>query len=123
MSTDVTFGDGGFFMYAVLIWGIALGVGALAQILAARERDFSPVLWGGVVALVSIGILGSALGLTMGMSAVSAAPADQIQPMSAQVVAIAPLPTALAAGIAVPDAILVGIAAAVARRRARATSA
>jgi hypothetical protein len=85
----------------------------------SRKNDFSYVLWGGVAALFMIGVLGSVIGFIQGMSAVSNAPAEQISGMASRVMAIAPLPTALASVIAVPGAPLIGIAASAARRHAQ----
>lgn len=118
MSTDIGFSDGGVWMYVIVAWGFALYGGVLAQFAMSRRRDFSQALWGGVAALFLIGILGSVIGFIQGMAAVSGAPTDQMSAMSARVMAIAPLPTALAALIAVPAATLVGIAAAAARKHA-----
>jgi hypothetical protein len=118
MSPNISFSDGGVWMYVILAWGVTLYGGVLAQFILSRKSDFSQVLWGGVAALFLIGILGTVIGFIQGMGAVSAAPAAQVPTMTVKVMAIAPLPTALAALIAVPGATLVGIAAASARKRA-----
>lgn len=118
MSPNISFSDGGVWMYVILAWGVTLYGGVLAQFVQSRKRDFSQVLWGGVAALFLIGILGTVIGFIQGMGAVSAAPVEQVSTMTVQVMAIAPLPTALAALIAVPGATLVGIAAAAARKHA-----
>jgi len=119
MASDITFSDGGIWMYVIVGWGVALYGGVLAQFVLSRRNDFSQVLWGGVAALFLIGILGSVIGFIQGMGAVALLPSDEISAMVARVMAIAPLPTALASVIAVPGATLVGIAAASARRHAR----
>jgi hypothetical protein len=118
MSPNISFSDGGVWMYVILAWGVTLYGGVLAQFILSRKSDFSQVLWGGVAALFLIGILGTIIGFIQGMGAVSAAPAEQVSTMTVEVMAIAPLPTALAALIAVPGATLVGIAAASARKHA-----
>jgi hypothetical protein len=119
MSISVSFSDGGVWMYVIVAWGIALYGGVLAQLVLSRRNDFSQVLWGGVAALLLIGVLGSVIGFIEGMGAVADAPTDQVSTLAARVMAIAPLPTALAAVIAVPGATLTGIAASTARKHAR----
>jgi hypothetical protein len=116
MSPNISFSDGGVWMYVILAWGVTLYGGVLAQFVLSRKSDFSQVLWGGVAALFLIGILGTVIGFIQGMGAVSAAPVEQVSTMTVKVLAIAPLPTALAALIAVPGATLVGLAAASARK-------
>jgi hypothetical protein len=118
MSEGISFSDGGIWMYVIVAWGVTLYGGVLAQFVLSRKSDFSQVLWGGVAALFLIGILGTVIGFIQGMGAVSVASAEQVSSMTVKVLAIAPLPTALAALIAVPGATLVGIAAATARKHA-----
>ncbi len=111
MGSGIAFSDGGYWMYAVLV--LAAGsYGALAYQLRNPEARTLPVAVGGLGALVLVGLLGTALGVISGMSAVAGMPASDQAVMAAKVLAMAPLPLALATGVGTPAAMLTGVLAA-----------
>ncbi|MFO8073358.1 MAG: hypothetical protein R6V85_15950 [Polyangia bacterium] len=122
MSMEITFGDGGVWMYVIAGLGVMLFGGVIAQLLLLGRNDFTQVLRGGVEALFLVGMLGSVVGFIQGMSAVAGVGGERIASMAARVMAIAPLPVALAAALAIPAAILVGLARTAIRKRAERTA-
>ena len=111
MNTQIAFSDGGYWMYAVLVLA-SVAYAALAVQLKRPGAKAMPIAVGGVGAVVMTGLLGTALGVISGMAAVSGAPAGEQAVMAARVLAIAPLPLALATALGTPAAILGGVLAA-----------
>ena len=116
MSLSSLFSDGGYFMYLILVLGIVLYGGVVAQFVLAKKKDFSPILWGGLVTLFGLGLLATVVGMIQGMGTVPKAEAVAVAGRMSKVLAIAPIPTALATIMSLPAAVAIGIAAAKARR-------
>ena len=120
MPASISFGDGGIWMYVLVVWGLGLYGAVVAQLVSAKRRDFSQLLWGGLAALVLIGLLGTVIGFIQGMAALGNVPNAEMAALTRRVLAIAPLPTAFAALLAVPGATAIGIAGSLARKHAAA---
>ena len=114
------FTEGGPWMWIILLWGLALYGGVVIQLVRARMVDFSPVLWGGLVVLLALGMLGTAVGLIQAFHHIGAELTDAAARTQkiALAIAIALNTTTLAGLLAIPGAMATGIASMLARRHA-----
>jgi len=101
------FSDGGIFVYGVVIVGVLLYGGVAVQLVKRQTRRYAGLLWGGLIGMVLLGLLGTTVGLTQGMSALSRLAVESNATVyDVMGIALIPLTTALL--LAVPAALLTG---------------
>jgi biopolymer transport protein ExbB/TolQ len=123
MTSPVTmFQHGGPIMFVLLLWALLVFVAQLAQFVLAKKVDFTPLLWSGLFCTVLLGMLGSMMGMSEAFGAVASASPEMKQVMLASGATVAMTSTMFSLLIAIPQAILTGIAA-TAVRMVRARSA
>lgn len=54
--------DSGIFGYVLVVYGLVLLGAIVWQFVEARKRDFSQVLWGLILGMLAVGVLGTAMG-------------------------------------------------------------
>lgn len=64
MSIGEGFSMGGFWMYILTGLAIALVALVVVQIRRIRTANYTPVLWGGLLAVLCCGFLGTTIGIT-----------------------------------------------------------
>jgi len=110
------FADGGPFMFVILLLGIALTALTIVAFVRHKKSDWSPMLWGMLVALLLLGWMGTVMGMIQGFDALAYAAPDQRASLMAQMVAIAINTIALAVIMAFPLSIMIGVASFLAKR-------
>ena len=109
------FSMGGIWMWAILAAGILHMIPIAAQFVWCRKVDFSAYLWGGLAAIVLIGLTGTAVGCIQGFDAIAEAAMLERSEMLVRVLSIALIPTVFAMLVAIPGLFTTGIASSLAR--------
>jgi len=112
------FSMGGIWMWAILAAGVLHLVPIAAQFLWCRRADFSAYLWGGLAAIVLIGLTGTAVGCMQGFDAIVRAATSEQFEMLVRVLSIALIPTVFAMLVVIPGLFTTGIASSLARNLA-----
>ena len=111
------FSDGGYWMYAITLFGIVFYVLLGVQLVKGEDTDLIPVLVGLLAALVMTGPLGTSIGLHQAGCAVEAKVQAQLAASAmAKALGVANITTAYSLLLGVPGAIALGVAARRARR-------
>jgi len=106
-------------MLLILLFGIAVLVVTIIQLVRTRKADWSPMLWGMLGSMIACGALGSLLGMMQGFNALEMAAPDMRAALMARAIAIALNTTTLALIFALPLSFLIGLASFLAKRAVR----
>lgn len=98
-------------MFVLLLWGLFIFVAQIVQLVLVKKVDFTPLLWSGLFCTVLLGILGSMTGLSTAFQAVASAAPEAKQMLLASGQAVSIFTTTFSVLIAIPQAILTGVAA------------
>ena len=112
------FSMGGIWMWAILAAGVLHLIPIVAQFVWCRKADFSAYLWGGLAAIVLIGLTGTAVGCIQGFDALVQAASYERGEMLVRMMSIALIPTVFAMLVAIPGLFTTGIASSLARNLA-----
>lgn len=107
------FADGGLIMWVIAFGAFVHLVLCAAQLGVARLADLRPVLWGGFVFLLMLGVLGGFLGLIQTFQAVAMAAPETKDALVAQGMGVSAYPMTFALMCALPNLLAVGVAASV----------
>ncbi len=107
---------GGPFMYAILLLALLHMVATILQCVFCKKLDATPLLWAGIAAIMTTGMLGSVSGMIQAFKAVGAASAEMKQALLASGISIAMYTTEFALIIAVLGLGGTGVAATLVRQ-------
>lgn len=119
MDFAQAFTDGGPWMWLVLVLGLTQWSLAAAQMVKRTAVDLTAYLWGLIVTTTLLGLLGTVVGLHVGLNYVGTLPAEAIAPKLLRVAPIAMTTTILALLFAVPGSLAATVATARARKAGR----